>query len=117
MPLNRRGVYYPNRDVTDPKKSPITKSRILLICGCLVCGVGTVTAILALTLPYWVYINETMETTVAGLTDATEVKYYYGLLKYCLVMKATHLDVDVCADRGRDVLQGNFRCLMRKNVL
>ena len=106
--MNRRGVYYPNRDVSDPKKSPVTKSRVLLICGCVVCVVGIVTTILALTLPYWVYISETMETTVAGLTDATEVEYYYGLLKYCLKMKATHLNMDVCDSRGTGNLPGNI---------
>ena len=84
----------------DPKKSPISKSQILLICGCTVCVVGIVTTALALTLPSWVYVNETMETTVAGLTDATEVEYYYGLLKYCLKMKATHLDLDTCDNKG-----------------
>ena len=106
--MKRRGVYYPNRDVSGPKKPPITKSRVLLICGCIGCAVGIVTTALALTLPHWVYINETMETTVAGLTDATEVEYYYGLLKYCLKMKATHLNLDVCDSKGTIDLLGKL---------
>lgn len=105
--MNRRGTYYPNAQLIELKKSQsVTKSRILLICGCLVCGVGTITAVLALTLPYWVYITETMETTVAGLTDATEVKYYYGLFRYCLLMKATHLDRDECGSRNISEFSG-----------
>ena len=105
--MNRKGAYYPNKHLIDAKKSKfLTKSRVLLICGCVVCGFGTILAILALTLPYWVYFTETMETTVAGLTDPTEVKVFYGLLKYCLMMKATHLDIDECTDRQTDDLLG-----------
>ena len=107
--MNRRGIYYPNRPLTEAKQpKPVSKSRVLLICGCVVCGVGTITAILALTLPYWVYFSETMETTVAGLTDPTEVKVFYGLLKYCLMMKATHLDIDRCDDRTTGDLLGKL---------
>lgn len=81
------------------KKKGLDISRWLLISGIIVCGVSMVTAVLAVTLPYWIYVSGVMETTVAGLTDPTDVTYFYGLLRYCLRMKATHLNTDECKSK------------------
>lgn len=71
-------------------------SKWFLIPGSILCGISILTSILSVSLPYWINVNEVMETTVAGLTDDTDVTYFYGLLRYCLKMKATHLDTDEC---------------------
>ena len=93
------------------KKKDVDISRILLIVGCALASSGFITSLLALTLPYWIHVTETMETTVAGLTDDTEVDYFYGLMRYCLVMKATHLDRYECRSRTLGQLEGQLLTL------
>jgi hypothetical protein len=88
------------------KKERKDISKWFLIPGSVLCGISILMSVLAVSLPYWVSVNDVMETTVAGLTDDTDVTYFYGLLRYCLKMKATHLDTDECKGKNYSSLTG-----------
>ena len=71
-------------------------SRFCAVVGCAFNLTSSVTALLALFLPFWVYVNDVLRTTAYDLTEPTNVIYNYGLVQYCLKLKSTHLDINEC---------------------
>ncbi|WAR08551.1 hypothetical protein MAR_018509 [Mya arenaria] len=69
---------------TEPKVS-----RFCSVLGCAFNLTSTTTALLGLFLPFWVYVNDVLETNTYDLTENTNVIYNYDWEKMTLVSVAS----------------------------